>query len=185
MPFVLMLAILVVIVWRVLAHNYAERLASKDGIIQLRDAQLADYKDKLNGATPEAAKAKIEALEHEVAALKPRRLTAQQKATLAAALSKVAGAASVQYAVGLSDGASYARDLLEVFHQAGWALQGGTILGVPPTKNGLSLGLNQTAAANAVRGALIDAAIPFDPIWIANAPLGNQWDAGLIVTFLN
>ncbi len=57
MPFVLMLAILVVIVWRVLAHNYAERLASKDGIIQLRDAQLADYKDKLNGATPEAAKA--------------------------------------------------------------------------------------------------------------------------------
>jgi hypothetical protein len=38
-------------------------LASKNGQLELQDRQLADYRDKLKGATPEEAKAKIDAPE--------------------------------------------------------------------------------------------------------------------------
>ena len=42
------------------------RAGQQDRQIELQDRQLADYRDKLKGATPEEAKAKIDALEDKV-----------------------------------------------------------------------------------------------------------------------
>ena len=61
-PFAVLLAILAFVIWRVLNHYYDERIASKNELLVLRDAQLQDYKDKLRGATPDEAKARMDAL---------------------------------------------------------------------------------------------------------------------------
>jgi hypothetical protein len=53
-------------VWIVVNWSYSGVLASKNSQIELQDRQLADYRDKLKGATPEEAKAKIDALEDKV-----------------------------------------------------------------------------------------------------------------------
>ena len=53
-------------VWVAFSWAYGGVLASKNGQIELQDRQLADYPDKLTGATPEEAKAKIDAREDKV-----------------------------------------------------------------------------------------------------------------------
>jgi len=57
-------AIAVVVIWFVVGWSYSALLSSKrPAQIELQDRQLADYKQKLDGATPEQARAKIEALD--------------------------------------------------------------------------------------------------------------------------
>jgi hypothetical protein len=64
--FFVILVLMVGAVWVAFNWSYGGVLASKNGQIELQDRQLADYKQKLDGATPEQARAKIEALEHTI-----------------------------------------------------------------------------------------------------------------------
>jgi hypothetical protein len=64
--FFVILVLMVGAVWVAFSWAYGGVLASKNGQIELQDRQLADYRDKLKGATPEEAKAKIDALEDKV-----------------------------------------------------------------------------------------------------------------------
>jgi hypothetical protein len=64
--FLVILVLMVGVVWVVVNWSYSGVLASKSAQIELQDGQLADYRDKLKGATPEEAKAKIDALEDKV-----------------------------------------------------------------------------------------------------------------------
>jgi hypothetical protein len=50
--------------------------------IKFLDRQLADYREKLKGATPEEAKARIDALEKGLRQIEPRRLTDDQRKIL-------------------------------------------------------------------------------------------------------
>src|ERR1700722_9040325 len=50
------------LVWRVVSWSYAGRLANAESELRLKNTQLDDYREKLKGATPEEAKARIEAL---------------------------------------------------------------------------------------------------------------------------
>lgn len=79
------IAIVVVIAfaeWVILRFWYGGRLSSKDAQIELQDRQLADYRDKLQGASPEEAKARIDALEKRLGQFEPRRLTDNQRKIL-------------------------------------------------------------------------------------------------------
>jgi hypothetical protein len=58
--FFVILVLMVGAVWVAFSWAYGGVLASKNGQIELQDRQLADYRDKLKGATPEEAKAKID-----------------------------------------------------------------------------------------------------------------------------
>src|ERR1700738_4461531 len=62
--FFVVLMLMISVVWVVLNWSYTGVLASKNSQIELQDRQLADYREKLKGATPEEAKAKIDTLEH-------------------------------------------------------------------------------------------------------------------------
>jgi hypothetical protein len=66
----------------ILRFWYGGRLSSKDAQIELQDRQLADYRDKLQGASPEEAKARIDALEKRLGQFEPRRLTDNQRKIL-------------------------------------------------------------------------------------------------------
>src|SRR5665213_718041 len=61
--FLVILVVMIGAVWVVVNWSYSGVLASKNGQLELQDRQLADYRDKLKGATPDEAKAKIDALE--------------------------------------------------------------------------------------------------------------------------
>jgi hypothetical protein len=52
--------------WVLFNWAYGSVIARKNSQIELQDRQLADYRQKLDGATPDQAKAKIEALENQV-----------------------------------------------------------------------------------------------------------------------
>jgi hypothetical protein len=54
-------------------------LASKNSQIELLDRQIADYKVKLNDASPADAKDRIRALEARVGRVEPRQLSPEQK----------------------------------------------------------------------------------------------------------
>lgn len=71
------------VIWRILERHYQGRLATKDDLIALRNAQLQDYKDKLSGATPDEAKKRIEALERRLNDIAPRNINSEQRARLA------------------------------------------------------------------------------------------------------
>jgi acyl-CoA synthetase (AMP-forming)/AMP-acid ligase II len=73
--FIAILVVMLVAVWIALNYLYGQQIASKDAQIQLLDRQVADYKDKLHGASPDQAKARIDALEKRLGQFEPRRLT--------------------------------------------------------------------------------------------------------------
>jgi hypothetical protein len=87
-PLVFMIALSVLLVgaWSTIDWRFAKIIEGKDGIIAL-------YKERLNGASPDQAKAKIEALEAQVSALRNREwppLTGTESAAFKAALKGVA-----------------------------------------------------------------------------------------------
>src|ERR1700733_5100966 len=61
--FFVILVLIIGGIWWLMDWRYGSIVASKAGQIELQDRQLADYKQKLDGASPDQAKAKIEALE--------------------------------------------------------------------------------------------------------------------------
>jgi hypothetical protein len=55
-----------VVTWFLISWFYSRVLASKNAQIELQDRQLSDYREKLKVATPDEAKAKIQALQERV-----------------------------------------------------------------------------------------------------------------------
>jgi|SRR5271166_716537 len=69
-PFIMAVAIATAAVWVIVNYVYRTTILSKDAQLELANRQIADYKQKLDGASPDGAKARIDALEKEVANLK-------------------------------------------------------------------------------------------------------------------
>ena len=63
--FAVILVLMIGAIWVVINWSYSGVLASKTGQIELQDRQLSDYREKLKGASPEQAKARIDTLEEQ------------------------------------------------------------------------------------------------------------------------
>lgn len=146
--------------WILLDYLKANQFSDLEGRLKLRDDEIADYKRKLGGATPDEAKARIDALEAQITKLQPRRLSLQQEATIVQALAETTGTLSVLQHVGPADSAKFADDIGRAFQKAGWQVQGSAVM-----MGGLTVGLQFTpheisaaaqAAANALRAASLD-----------------------------
>jgi hypothetical protein len=91
--------------------------------------EISDYKDKLSGASPTEAKARIDALEARIGDLEPRRLTNDQQRTIV----EHAGGAGPHLITVVSEvsctdsayGAAFAR----AFHSAGWQVATASVTG--------------------------------------------------------
>ncbi len=91
--FITLLVLMAVSIGGLMEWSYGGVVRNKDSIISNKDSEIAflksqrdDYKDKLSGASPAEAKARIDHLEARLAAIEPRRLTKEQRATLIAGL---------------------------------------------------------------------------------------------------
>ena len=94
-----------------------------NGQIQLQDRQLADYKEKLNGATPSEAKARIDSLESRLARLEPRRLSIEQRNIIASYVTVPPGVnymISTQLEMACGDCRKYLEDFQDILHNAHW-----------------------------------------------------------------
>jgi hypothetical protein len=157
-PVIFIMAILIVgaTIWAVLRWAYGAQVQNKDALIALQVAQLNDYKDKLSGASPEQAKARIDALETQIKQLAPRSLDEVQTSSLVAAVARVgAHSIDVMCDMACSDGKKFAGQLGHAFKNAGWAVRY-PMLGGPgnPPYTGLGLLVRDVANLNAVESAV-------------------------------
>jgi hypothetical protein len=177
------------IVWAALDWKYSAQISDLQSRLSLRDDQINDYKNKLSGATPDEAKNRLDALELQVKALSPRRLTETQKDKIVQSLRGVSGNISIAQDMGAPDAKVYTGDLALAFQAAGWAVTLPAVLGVGnPPRTGVGLRVANPAALRpaelATKTALEAAGIAFDiqqetiPPW----PISSQPDVGLLIT---
>lgn len=148
--------------------RYAGTIASLEERLKLRDDRVAEYERKLQGATPDQAKATIEELERKINALGPRRIGPEQRQKMTATISSLRGSRVAIAADGASsDAPNIARALGSAFANAGWAVQSSMVLALgnpPPSGVGIAVknpnSLTQIEAV--VTQAFRDAGVEFD-----------------------
>lgn len=195
--FAIALAILGGSIWAAMNWTYSSQITNLQSRLSLRDDQIADYKTKLEGATPDEAKRRLDALELQVKALSPRRLTEDQKGKIIQSLKGVSGTIQIVQDIAAPDVRAYTADLALAFQAAGWSVAIPAVLGIGnPPPSGVGLRVENPAAMQpieiAVKRALEDAGIAFDiqqenrpprPTPPPGAPaLPPQPDVGLLIT---
>ena len=168
--FIMALIVASILVWLAMRWAYETSTKHRQTLIALKDAQLADYQQKLGGASPDEAKARIEKLESQVAALLPRELSLAQIdkiATTAAAPKPNSTIISIIFDVACRDGQSYAAQFVRAFGIAGWRVAEGQMM-APAHKPRSGLGIsvadsrNPTPAQQTVMRAFLAAGLEFD-----------------------
>ena len=133
-PIISIAALIVVIiaVWAIVNFAYRAVFSSKNSQIELLNAQVADYKDKLNGASADQVKARIEALEQQVRSIRPRILTDEQKRVIAEQARLPQGMSAslvVMNEMQCSDCSPYAAEFRAAFsHVPNWSVGSGMIM---------------------------------------------------------
>jgi hypothetical protein len=121
-PFAIAVVVTGGLIWFAVGWSYSSVLSGKTAQIELQDRQLADYRDKLKGATPEEAKAKIEALENTVRMIVGERWEPLSKAEIATFASKLKdiknSRASIMYENAFCK--EMAQSIFDAFKLAGW-----------------------------------------------------------------
>jgi hypothetical protein len=131
--FFVILVLILGAVWVAVNWSYSSILAGKNTQLETQDRQIADYKEKLGGATPDQAKAQIDALEARLTNVEPRRLTQEQRISLATHLRPPWG---TSYSISISSEASgdstqFAADFSFTFRTAGnWAIREASVMGL-------------------------------------------------------
>jgi hypothetical protein len=154
----------------------------KNAQLELADRQLAEYKQKLSGASPDEAKTKIETLISEVTALRNqmqgRRLTSEQRNKIIEAVRLPnASTFKVQIVreVSAQDTGALANDFTMAFQAAGWKTGYGSMMFGAPSPSGLALLVsdqnNLSPTETIVLSALRGAQIQFD---ILQLPLSSN-----------
>jgi hypothetical protein len=159
-----------VLIWTAISWEKNAVIEQLTGQIQLQDRQLADYKDKLNGASPSDAKARIDALEARVSRIESRRLSNEQKKIIienAMLVARAFSALSIVSDIRCLDCNEYAEEFSDIFREVHWTIKT-SMVDRPTTKSPKGIAVlspdpnNPLPAAAALIRALKAANIPFD-----------------------
>jgi hypothetical protein len=122
-------------IWFFLATVNQGTISAKDATIQTLSTQVAAYKDKLNGATPDEAKAMIDSLEkklnEKIAKLEPRHLTKEQRDIISGIIS---GHVNSNYALVVASDMScadckrYANEFISLLPKSNWEISTPSVL---------------------------------------------------------
>jgi hypothetical protein len=174
--FIVLAALMFGAIWWLMEWRYGGIISGRDSIIANKDSEIIlykgqrdDYKDKLSGATPEQAKARIDALETRLARLEPRRLTEAQRVEFAARVRAPVGSiysVAVIRDISCAECIQLAADISAAFG-AGWNVSNPMAMGItnmPP--HGIAVRCmdiaNPSPEARLVIEAMRAAGIPFD-----------------------
>ncbi|HEX2215611.1 MAG TPA: hypothetical protein VHG27_02780 [Xanthobacteraceae bacterium] len=178
------LALSLAIIWGIVHWSYGAALENRDNHIAQLERRVSEYRDKLNGATPDEAKKRIEGLETEITTLRvrlqPRRLTPVQRQAIIDRSRLPSGATpnalTVSHEEKCSDCAQFAADLIEALRTAeGFVLETGIVAGLSRRpRYGLAIRVPQPLRpppeAVMLQQALRSAGVAFDVIAGATDP---------------
>ena len=112
--------------WAITRLAKAHQVENLESRLKLRDDEIADYKRKLAGASPEEAAQRIEALEQDVRRLRQAELSDQQLSTISDTIRGSAGSVLIIKDLAYSGGIRLFRQLQQAFAQAGWQVNVGS-----------------------------------------------------------
>jgi hypothetical protein len=153
------------IAYAIMNWKYTSQIEIYQTRLALKDETIANYKEKLNGATPDEAKKRLEALEALVKTISPRRLSDDQKKIITKLISNTKGVISITHDAGAADAKVFAYDLANIFRSCGWEVRLPMVIGLgyPPPRgvalqirNESSLTETETIVKTALERALID-----------------------------
>jgi hypothetical protein len=210
--------IIAVVIWVILTWQYGARLDNKDAIIGSRDAtikfqeaQLAEYRTKLKGASPDEAAAQLDSLKNKVAHMQeellkvqsqqasqaPRRITSDQTKlfiNLARVYKGNPPFIAIQHDIQCIDCSAYAQDFCDLINNvAGWrAEMAGSVVGVGFVSSGITIRVNSkdnlspeiTVLINAMKAAGLQFDILENLRQRLNLPgiaTSKPWDAAISV----
>lgn len=165
--FLICLAALGGIIFLVLRAMKAQEIADLNSRLTLRNDEIADYRRKLDGASPDEAKARLDELEARVAQLQPRRLGAEQRERIRAAVAGRVASVSITADMAAADARGLVADLSAAFQSAGWAVSNPMVGGPPnPPPSGLGVLVrdpdNLTPSQTAITAVLRELNVDFD-----------------------
>ncbi|TBY73369.1 hypothetical protein E0H51_23905 [Rhizobium leguminosarum bv. viciae] len=118
----------------------SEKVANLESRLAAKDETIANYREKLAGATPDEARSKIDELEGRLLALEPRLLSADQLAMFSAIVGTKPGSAQVVVDLASANRQQLARQLERSLKDVGWNVEIGSAAGVSnPPKTGISI----------------------------------------------
>jgi hypothetical protein len=169
-PFLLVTIAIIGIVWFVVNWSYTAVLSSKSSQIELLERQVSDYKDKLNGATPYEAKARIDSLESRLARIEPRRLSVEQRNIIASYVTAPPGVnymISAQSEMACGDCRQFLDDFQNILYNAHWYIEPISLSNATAASpKGIAILTPDTShpllEASALTSALVAAKIDFD-----------------------
>ena len=179
--FLTAVAIVAGAIWFFLRETNHGTLSAKDATIETLKAQNDSCKEKLSGATPEEAKARI-ALEALVSRIEPRRLSHEQKKAITANVMLPEGASyllSITSDMSCMDCNQYADEFSGVLSEAHWVIRT-PMVEKPGTKSPKGIAVlspdpnNPLPEAAALMRALRAADIPFDMMPGSDMNFGPQ-----------
>ncbi|MBU4198152.1 MAG: hypothetical protein KJ911_15540 [Alphaproteobacteria bacterium] len=139
--FVLCLFVVAGVLFLIIRSLKVQEVADLNSRLTLRNDEIADYRRKLDGASPDEAKARLDELEAQVARLQPRRFDAAQRELIRAAVANQPALVSIAADMAAGDARGLVADLSGAFQGAGWSVSNPMVggLGNPPPSG---LGIN-------------------------------------------
>lgn len=165
--FAICLFVVAAVIFLVLRSLKAQEIADLNSRLTLRNDEISDYRRKLDGKSPDEAKARLDELEARVTRLQPRRLDAAQREGIRAAVAGFASSVSIAADMAAADARGLVADLSAAFQSAGWVVSSPMVGGLgnpPPSGFGVNVTDpdNMTEAQTAFVAALRSIDIEFD-----------------------
>jgi len=128
------------VIFAVLRTLKAQEISDLKSRLTLRNDEIADYRRKLDGASPDEARARLDELAAQVAQLQPRRLNAEQREIVRAAVAGHALGVSIAADMAATDARGLVADLSAAFQNAGWMVSNPMVGGLAnPPPSGIAV----------------------------------------------
>lgn len=174
--FLVCVAVVTAIAFILVSRLKAQQIADLESRLTLRNDEIADYRRKLDGASPDVAKARLDALELQYRELIQRvgqsdpRLTFRtlsqgQRSRMIEVLGTEGGSICISTDAEVTDAKAFGDQFADVFHISGWRVEHAFVMGLnspPPcglalwVENTASLKPDETRLANALRAAELE-----------------------------
>jgi len=183
--FLVSVALVGVAIFLILKAFFKERISVLDARLSHAQELADDYKNKLQGATPDEAAGAIRELQDRVRAIEPRRLTNDQRQRMREVLGRLSGSTiEVVHDGACPDANGYSMAFAHLLGEMGWRVSTPMVIGPgmrPPS--GLAIAIPdikaQTEHARALAEALRAAKIEFD---LYGQHRGRESEITLLVT---
>lgn len=147
------------VIWGLIKREYQTRLENAASTLAFKQSEVDDYKRKLDGASPDEAKARIDALEAKLLAITPRSVGKDGREKMVSVLARYAGSViSIMADSSCGDAGGFRGRLQMAFGEAKWRVSAGTMMGAPyRSETGIIVSIDDLNSVTEPQQAVMDA----------------------------